>query len=142
MSDVNESDPRSNVHALFSLLPKKCTLLQGSLSFTSLSTVQIYDFHIFLTVYVRCLRRWKLWVWLLSPAGKKTYVVQFKQASRKAFCKHCFMLFGATILGLSLSWSHDLPNKVVTWQFWKPWQYKKLMFPRYEGCELSTATIC
>lgn len=45
---------------------------------------------------------------------KKTYVVQFKQASRKAFCKHCFMLFGATILGLTLSWSHDLPNKVVT----------------------------
>ena len=132
MSDVNESDPRSNVQALFSLLPKKCTLLQGSLSFTSLSAVQIDDFHIFLTVYVRCLRRWKLWVWLLSH----------KQASRKAFCKHCFMLFGATILGLTLSWSHDLPNKVVTWQFWKPWRYKKLMFPRYEGCELSTATIC
>ena len=51
MSDVNESDPRSNVQALFSLPPKKCTLLQGSLSFTSLSAVQIYDFHIFLTVY-------------------------------------------------------------------------------------------
>ena len=37
--------------ALFPLLPKQCKLLRGSLSFTSLSAVQIYDFHIFLTVY-------------------------------------------------------------------------------------------
>ena len=35
---MNESDPRSNVHYL-------------GISFTSLSAVQIYDFHIFLTVY-------------------------------------------------------------------------------------------
>ena len=34
--------------ALFSLLLEQCTLLRGSLSFTSLSTVQIYDFYIFL----------------------------------------------------------------------------------------------
>ena len=36
---MNESDPRSNVHYL-------------SISFTSLSAVQIYDFHIFLTVHL------------------------------------------------------------------------------------------
>ena len=69
---VNESDPRSNVHYLGSSENKTwkkfrpvrdlnpwplryrcsaCTLLRGSLSFTSLSAVQIYDFRIFLTVY-------------------------------------------------------------------------------------------
>ena len=37
--------------ALFSLLPKQCTLLRGSLSFTSLPAVQIYDFHIFLALH-------------------------------------------------------------------------------------------
>ena len=36
--------------ALFSLLPKWCTSLRRSLSFMSLSAVQIYDLHIFLTV--------------------------------------------------------------------------------------------
>ena len=69
---VNESDLRSNVHYLGSSENKAwkkfrpvgdlnpwplryrcsaCTLLRGSLSFTSLSAVQIYDFRIFLTVY-------------------------------------------------------------------------------------------
>ena len=46
--DMNESDPHSNVHYLGS---SENTLLWGSLSFMSLSAVQIYDFHIFLTVY-------------------------------------------------------------------------------------------
>ena len=36
--------------ALFSLLLKWCTFLRGSLSFTSLSAVEKYDFHIFLAV--------------------------------------------------------------------------------------------
>ena len=40
--------------AFFSPLPKQCTLRRGSLSFTSLSAVQIYDFHIFLTVCCYC----------------------------------------------------------------------------------------
>ena len=72
--NVNESDPRSNEHYLgssenkalknfrpvqdlnlfsllsFSLLLKKCSLLWGSLSFTSLSAVQKDDFHIFTAV--------------------------------------------------------------------------------------------
>ena len=34
-----------------SLLLKQCTLQRGSLSFTCLSTVQIYDFHMFLAVH-------------------------------------------------------------------------------------------
>ena len=45
---MNESDPRSDVHYLGSSENKA---LRGSLSFMSLSAVQIYDFHIFLTVY-------------------------------------------------------------------------------------------
>ena len=45
--------------ALFSLLLKQCTLLRGSFSFTSLSAVQIYDFHIFLAVYSSLL--WFIW---------------------------------------------------------------------------------
>ena len=57
---VNESDPRSDVHYLGSSENKawkkfrpvrECTSLRGSLSLTSLSAVQIYDFHIFFTVY-------------------------------------------------------------------------------------------
>ena len=42
------------LQALFSPLLKQCTLLRGSLSFTSLSAAQIYDFHIFLTVCCYC----------------------------------------------------------------------------------------
>ena len=38
--------------ALFLLLLKYCTLLRGSLSFMSLSAVQIYDLHIFLAIYI------------------------------------------------------------------------------------------
>ena len=60
---MNESDLRSDVHylgssenqALFSLLPKWCTSLRRSLSLMSLSAVQIYDLHIFLTEYQKCL---------------------------------------------------------------------------------------
>ena len=49
---MNESDPRSNVHYLGSSAHYyEDHLLRGSLSFTSLSAVQIYDFHIFLTIY-------------------------------------------------------------------------------------------
>ena len=48
---MNESDPRSNVHYLGSSAQYyEDHLLRGSLSFTSLSAVQIYDFHIFLTI--------------------------------------------------------------------------------------------
>ena len=43
--------PECFFQALFSLLLKQCALLRGSLSFTSLSAVQIYDFYIFLAVY-------------------------------------------------------------------------------------------
>ena len=56
MTDMNESDPRSDVHYLGSSENKAwkkfqaCTGSRGSLSFMSLSAVQIYDFHIFLTV--------------------------------------------------------------------------------------------
>ena len=48
---MNESDPRSNVHYLGSSAHYyEDHLLRGSLSFTSLSAVQIYDFHILLTI--------------------------------------------------------------------------------------------
>ena len=54
--NVNESDPRNNVHYLGSSENKAWKnsglhgIWGGSISFTSLSAVQIYDFHIFLTV--------------------------------------------------------------------------------------------
>ena len=46
--DVNESDPRSNVHYLGSSENKAWKKFRP---LSSLSAVQIYDFHIFLTIY-------------------------------------------------------------------------------------------
>ena len=48
-SEVNESDPHSNVHYLGNSENKAWKKFQACTA--SLSTVDIYDFHIFLTKY-------------------------------------------------------------------------------------------
>ena len=48
-----------------------CTSLRGSLSFTSLSAVQIYDFHIFLTVYT--------FFCFLGPCFQSLIIIQMRR---------------------------------------------------------------